>query len=114
MMAALAARAITRWQVLGAACCGVQLLLILQPLTWYYTAQTKEQWRESASFVLSQPNCAEGPIYVVGDTTNYRYLVGKSRPRLKLVELEPGRAATTQIEPFGGDCGRELARQEDG
>jgi uncharacterized membrane protein len=42
MMAALAARAITRWQVLGGACCGIQLLLILQPLNWYYTAQTKQ------------------------------------------------------------------------
>jgi hypothetical protein len=64
----------------------------------------KEQWRESASFILGQPDCAEGRIYVFGDTANYRYLVGKSRLRLKLIAIPPDRAATTRIEPPGGDC----------
>ena len=104
MMAALAAYAVSRWRALAAACFGVQLLLMSQALGWYYTAQTKEQWRESASFILGQPDCAEGRIYVFGDTANYRYLVGKSRPRLKLIAIPPDRAATTRIEPPGGDC----------
>jgi uncharacterized membrane protein len=104
MMAALAAYAVTRWRALAAACFAVQLLLMSQALAWYYTAQTKEQWRESASFVLSQPDCVEGPIYVFGDTANYRYLVGKSRPRLKFIAIPPDRAGTTRIEPSGGDC----------
>ena len=104
MMAALAAYAIARWRALAAACFGVQLLLMSQALPWYYTAQTKEQWREGANFVLSQPGCVEGPIYVYGDTANYRYLVGKSRPRLKLIAIPPDRADTTRFEPSGGDC----------
>ena len=86
------------------ACFGVQLLLMSQALGWYYSAQTKEQWRESASFVLGQPDCMEGPIYVFGDTANYRYLVGKSRPRLKLIGIQPDRAAATRIERSRGDC----------
>ena len=104
MMAALAAYAVSRWRALAAACFGVQLLLMSQALGWYYSAQTKEQWRESASFILDQPDCAEGRIYVFGDTANYRYLVGKSRPRLKLIAIPPDRAATTRIEPPGGNC----------
>jgi uncharacterized membrane protein len=104
MMAALAAYAVARWRALAAACFCVQLLLMSQALPWYYTAQTKEQWRESANFVLSQPGCIQGPIYVFGDTANYRYLVGKSRPRLKLIAIPPDRADTTRIEPSGGDC----------
>jgi hypothetical protein len=105
MMAAVTAYAVSRWRALAAACFGVQLLLMSQALAWYYTAQTKEQWRESASFVLGQPDCAEGPIYVFGDTANYRYLVGKSRPRLKLIAIPPDRAATMRIGPSRGDCG---------
>jgi hypothetical protein len=104
MMAALTAYAVSRWRALAATCFGVQLLLMSQSLGWYYTAQTKEQWRESASFVLGQPDCTEGPIYVFGDADNYRYLVGKSRPRLKLIAIPPDRAATTRIEPSNGDC----------
>jgi hypothetical protein len=59
MMAALAAYAISRWRAIAVACFGVQLLLMSQALGWYYSAQTKEQWRESASFVLGQPDCME-------------------------------------------------------
>jgi hypothetical protein len=104
MMAALAAYAISRWRAIAVACFGVQLLLMSQALGWYYSAQTKEQWRESASFVLGQPDCMEGPIYVFGDTANYRYLVGKSRPRLKLIGIQPDGAAPMRIERSRGDC----------
>jgi hypothetical protein len=105
MMAALTAFGVSRWRALTATCFGVQLLLMSQSLGWYFTAQTKEQWRESASFVLGQPDCTEGPIYVFGETDNYRYLVGKSRPRLKLIAIPSDRAATTRIVPSSGDCG---------
>jgi mannosyltransferase len=64
-----------------------QLLLMAQSLPWYYTAPTKEQWRESAALVLAQPGCAEGPIYVYGQTPNYRYLLEEARPRLNLIEI---------------------------
>jgi hypothetical protein len=93
-MAVLAAYAIMRWRVLATTSFGVQLLVMSQALPWYYTTRTKEQWRKSASFVLSQPNCAEGPIYVFGDTTNYRYLVEKARQRLKLIAIQPDSAGT--------------------
>jgi hypothetical protein len=104
MMAALTVYAVSHWRALAATCFGVQLLLMSQSLGWYYTAQTKEQWRESASFVLGQPDCTKGTIYVFGYTDNYRYLVGKSRPRLKLIAIPSDRAATTRIEPSSGDC----------
>jgi hypothetical protein len=104
IMAALAAYAISRWRAIAAACFGVQLMLMSQALGWYYTVQTKEQWRESASFVLRQPGCVEGPIYVFGDTANYRYLIEKSRPRLKLIAIRPKRAASARIEPSASDC----------
>ncbi len=70
LMAALSAYALARWRAIAAACFGVEQLLISQSLASYYTAQTKEQWRELASFVLSQPDCAEGPVHVFGDTAN--------------------------------------------
>ena len=102
-MAALSGYAVLRWRALAALCVGVQLLLIAQSLVSYYTVQTKEQWRESASFVLSDPGCAEGPIHVLGDIANYQYLVGQSRPRLKLVAITPGSGAEL-IAPSDTDC----------
>jgi len=69
----------------------------------YYSFQTKEQWRESASFVLRQPGCAKGPIQVFGDVANYEYLVGRTRPRLKLVAIAPNSRAGL-IEPSDTDC----------
>ena len=82
-----------------------QLLLMTQSLPWYYTATTKEQWRESAAFVLAQPGCAEGPIYIYGQTPNYRYLVEKVRPRLKLVEIPVEGSTGLSRRPLATDCG---------
>jgi mannosyltransferase len=82
-----------------------QLLLVTQSLPWYYTATTKEQWRESAAFVLAQPGCAEGPIYIYGQTPNYRYLVEKVRPRLKLIEIPLEGSTGPSRRPPATDCG---------
>jgi hypothetical protein len=78
-------------------------LLIARSLGSYYSVQTKEQWRESASFVLNQPGCAQGPINVFGDVANYQYLIGRSRPRLKLVAITPSSGAEL-VEPSDADC----------
>lgn len=87
-MSALVSYGAVRWGTLvTAACLAAQVLLMTEPLPWYYSARTKEQWRESAAFVLAQPGCAEGPIYVYGETPNYRYLLEKERPRLRLIEV---------------------------
>jgi 4-amino-4-deoxy-L-arabinose transferase-like glycosyltransferase len=102
VMAALAAYGLARWRAAVLVCCAVQLFLMVQGLGWYYTRQTNEQWRESAAFVLAQPGCVEGPIYVYGEAANYRYLVGKARPRLKLTEI-PVPVAPTRIQS-SGDC----------
>ena len=76
--------AISRWRAIAVACFGVQLLLMSQALGWYYSGQTKEQWRESASFVLGQPDCMEGPIYVFGDTDEMRaYLLRLRSNRIR-------------------------------
>jgi mannosyltransferase len=82
-----------------------QLLLVIQSLPWYYGAATKEQWRESAAFVLAQPGCTEGPIYVYGPTPNYRYLVEKARPRLKLIEIPVEGNTGLSRRPPASDCG---------
>jgi hypothetical protein len=82
-----------------------QLLLMTEPLPWYYTATTKEQWRESAAFVLAQPGCSEGPIYVYGETPNYRYLVEKARPSLKLIEMPVDDFTGLSHRRPTGDCG---------
>jgi len=103
LMAALGGYAVTRWRALAAVCLGIELLLIAQSLPSYYSFQTKEQWRESASFVLRQPGCAKGPIQVFGDVANYEYLVGRTRPRLKLVAIAPSSRAGL-IEPSDTDC----------
>ena len=82
-----------------------QLLLVTQALPWYYTATIKEQWRESAAFVLAQPGCAEGPIYIYGQTPNYRYFVEKVRPRLKLIEIPVEGNTGLSRRPPATDCG---------
>jgi hypothetical protein len=85
------------------ACLTAQLLLMTQPLPWYYTERTKEQWRESAAFVLAQPACNAGPIYVYGEASNYRYLIEKGRPHLQLVEIPVGGGALPTMAP-AADC----------
>ena len=74
---------------------GVAMFLagMLLNLNWDSSLDTKEDWRESAAFVLAQPGCSEGPVLVYGDGRIYRYLVGKSRPDLQLVEIPWGGAA---------------------
>jgi hypothetical protein len=92
-----------RWGTpVAAVCFTTQLLLMTQSLPWYYTARTKEQWRESADFVLAQPGCSSGPIYVYGETPNYRYLV-KQRPYLELVEI-PLAGGPLPPMPSAADC----------
>lgn len=87
-MAALFDDGAARWGLpLAAVALAVQLLLMAQPLPGYYAVRTKEQWRESAAFLLAQPGCQTGPIYVYGETLNYRYLIERTRPRLRLVEV---------------------------
>jgi hypothetical protein len=87
-MAALFDDGAARWGMpLAAVALAVELLLMVQPLPGYYEARTKEQWRESAAFLLAQPGCQTGPIYVYGEALNYRYLIEKTRPGLRLVEI---------------------------
>jgi hypothetical protein len=102
-MAALFDDGAARWGVpLAAVALAVQLLLMAQPLPGYYGVRTKEQWRESAAFVLAQPGCRTGPIYVYGDGLNYRYLIDKARPQLRLVEIPESGAAPPL--PAESDC----------
>ena len=42
-------------------------------------------------------------MQVFGDVPNYQYLVGRSRPRLKLVAIAPSSGAEL-IEPSDPDC----------
>jgi len=92
-----------RWGMpIAAVALGVQLLLMAQPLPGYYEVRTKEQWRESATFLLAQPGCQTGPIYVYGDALNYHYLVEKTRPRLRLVEIPE--VGTAPPLATGSDC----------
>ena len=93
----------SRWGLpLTAAALAAQLLLMMQPLPSFYGVRTKEQWRESAAFVLAQPGCEAGPIYVYGETLNYHYLLDKARPHLRLVEL-PERGAPPPLATTS-DC----------
>jgi hypothetical protein len=102
-MAALFDHAAARWRMpLAAVALAALLLLMVQPLPGYYAVRTKEQWRESAAFLLAQPGCQTGPIYVYGEALNYRYLVEKARPRLHLIEVpEVGPAP---LLPRASDC----------
>ena len=103
-MAALVDDGATRWGLpLASAALTVQLLLMMQPLPSYYDVRTKEQWRESAAFVLAQPRCQTGPIYVYGEALNYRYLVDKARPNLRLVEV-PAEGGAPPPLPMASDC----------
>jgi len=83
---------------------GMELLLMTQSLPGYYTARTKEQWRESAAFLLAQPGCRMGPIYVYGDATNYRWLIEKERPHLRLIEVPLDGGAVPPLTS-ATDCG---------
>jgi len=102
-MAALAADAMVLSRAAGVGGVAVVSILMLARVGWYYSAQTKEQWRESAAFVLEQPGCSRGPIHVYGDGAIYRYLAGKARPELELIEIPLGKAAGIQSQP-AGDC----------
>jgi mannosyltransferase len=106
-IAALAADAIRVSATAGTAGIATLLVLILPNLDWYGLERTKEQWRESAAFVLARPGCAKGPIHVYGDRTIYKYLIGKARPELELREIPWGKVAETQWQP-AADCPVEL------
>jgi Dolichyl-phosphate-mannose-protein mannosyltransferase len=102
-MAALFDDGALRWGMpLAAVALAMQLLLMAQPLPGYYGVRTKEQWRESAAFFLAQPGCQTGPIYVYGEALNYRYLIEKTRPGLRLVEVPE--VGTAPPLPTGSDC----------
>ncbi|HEV2551602.1 MAG TPA: glycosyltransferase family 39 protein [Stellaceae bacterium] len=102
-MASLFDHGAVRWGMpFAAVALVVQLLLMVQPLPGYYGVRTKEQWRESAAFLLAQPGCQTGPIYVYGEALNYRYLVEKARPGLRLVEVQE--IGTAPPLPTGSDC----------
>jgi dolichyl-phosphate-mannose-protein mannosyltransferase len=102
-MAALFDHAAARWGMpLAVVALMAQLLLMAQPLPDYYGVRSKEQWRESAAFLLAQPGCQTGPIYVYGEALNYRYLVEKRRPLLHLVEVPE--VGTAPLLPRASDC----------
>ncbi len=87
-LSSLAVYGVQRWgSLVTAACFLAQLLLMTHSLPGSYGVRTKEQWRESAAFVLAQPGCHKGPIHVYGETPNYRYLLEKARPDLDLIEI---------------------------
>lgn len=103
VVTALAMDAIRLSAAAGAIGVAVFLTAMLLNLNWDSTLHTKEQWRESAAFVLSQPGCRRGPILVYGDQRIYRYLVGKARSELQLIEI-PWDGAAAATWPGATDC----------
>jgi uncharacterized membrane protein len=103
-MSSLVDYAVDRWSgMVVAVYVLTQLALMIEPLASYYTTRSKEQWRESAAFVLAQPGCREGPIFVYGELPNYRYFVERTRPRLKLIPIpSEGTAPATRLS--ASDC----------
>jgi uncharacterized membrane protein len=95
-MAALAADTVRLSAVVGAIGIAGFVAGMMLNLNWDSSVLTKEQWRDSAAFVLAQPGCRRGPILVYGDQRIYRYLVGKARPNLQLIEIPWGGAATAK------------------
>ena len=81
----------------------VFIMGMLLNLNWDSSLPTKEQWRRSATLVLTQPGCREGPILVYGDRRIYRYLIDGSRPDLQLIEIPWGAAAAAKW-PGPTDC----------
>lgn len=104
-MAAMAEQAARRWgDAAMATVLGLLLLAMAEPLPWHYTALTKDQWRESAAFVLAQPGCHAGSIYVYGETPNYAYLIARQRPALQLISIPEQASAAASLAPANHDC----------
>jgi len=78
----------------------VQLALIAQPSFAHFGDHTKEQWRESAQFVLHTPGCTAGTISVYGEAQYYLFYTGKLRPHLQLREIPEGGTADLGHEPI--------------
>jgi hypothetical protein len=102
-VAALAIDAMRLSAVAGGIGVSVFLAGMLLNLNWDRSLATKEDWRQSAAFVLEQPGCRNGPLLVYGDRRIYRYLVGRTRPDLQLVEIPWGGAANATW-PGATDC----------
>ena len=80
----------------------VQLALIAGPSLIHFGDHTKEQWRESAAFVLHRPGCATATIHVYGEEQYYRFYTGKVRPQLRLREIPEGGTADLSHEQVSG------------
>jgi hypothetical protein len=102
-VAALAMDAMRLSAAAGAAGVAALLAGMLLNLNWDSSLHTKEQWRQSAAFVLAQPGCRNGPILVYGDQRIYRYLIGRAQPDLQLIEIPWGGAAIAEWQR-GTDC----------
>jgi hypothetical protein len=103
VVAALAMDAMRLSTAAGGTGVAVFMAGILLNLNWDSSLHTKEEWRRSAAFVLTQPGCRKGPVLVYGDQRIYRYLIDKSRPDLQLIEIPWGGAAAAKW-PGATDC----------
>jgi uncharacterized membrane protein len=79
--------------LVGVTWLGVQLALVARPSLVHLGNHTKEQWRESAAFVLNQSGCATATIHVYGEEQYYRFYTRKVRPQLRLREIPEGGTA---------------------
>jgi len=77
-----------------------QLVLMAQPSFPNNGDHTKEQWRESAQFVLHVPGCAAETIHVYGEAQYYRFYTTKLRPQLRLSEIPEGGTADLAHQPI--------------
>jgi Dolichyl-phosphate-mannose-protein mannosyltransferase len=68
----------------------IQAVLIAWPLSTFYSYMSKAQWRESAAFVLSQPDCETATIYVYGDAFYYRYFTKKMHRTMHWIAIPYG------------------------
>ena len=94
-----------RWgTIVGATYLVLQIGLMCQALTAYYTIDVNEQWRDSAALVLGTPGCASGDIRVYGDASNYRFFTRSVRPNLQLIEIPSGAAEDLGNEPTTTSC----------
>jgi hypothetical protein len=94
-----------RWgTIVGATYLALQIGLMCQALTVYYTIDINEQWRDSAALVLGTPDCASGDIHVYGNASNYHFFTQSVRPNLQLIEIPLGAAADLGNEPTTTRC----------
>jgi uncharacterized membrane protein len=84
----------------GLAYLAAQFVLLAQPSFTHFGDHTKEQWRESADFVLHEPGCAAGTLHVYGEMQYYLFYTSKLRPQLQLREIPEGGTADLSHEPI--------------